>query len=86
MKKIFNCIGFFGILLLSSGCRRMSTDFNERKASVLETCHTCTFVMSERRYYACDTGKQPNIIYQVYFKNGGWFFKASDIDHLVRIN
>ncbi len=64
----------------------MFTSFPERKASVLKACPTCTFVMSESRYYACDTAKRPNIIYQVYFKSGGWYYSASDIDHLVRIN
>ena len=84
--KRFSFIGFFGILFLSGGCKRMVTDFDEQKASVLKSCPTCTFVKSEGYFYACDTGRQPNIVYRVYFKSGGWFYKASDIDHFTRIN
>lgn len=58
----------------------------ERAAGVRKVCPHCTFVTSENRYYAVDTSKQPNIIYIVDFKNGGWFYTASDVDHLIRVN
>jgi hypothetical protein len=64
----------------------MVADYSERLKGVQKVCPTCNFVMSERSYYAVDTSKQPNIIYQVYFKSGGIWYKASDVDHLVRIN
>jgi len=83
MKKLI-----IAALLISalSSCRNMQADYAERKAGVLKVCPTCTFVTSEMHYYACDTNVQPNIIYQVYFRNGGLWYKASDVDHLVRIN
>jgi hypothetical protein len=64
----------------------MVADYSERLKGVQKVCPTCNFVMSEHRYYAVDTSKQPNIIYQVYFKDGGVWYKASDVDHLIRIN
>ena len=73
------------ILLLSS-CSSMVADYSERLKGVQKVCPTCNFVMSEHSYYAVDTAKQPNIIYQVYFKSGGIWYKASDVDHLVRVN
>lgn len=73
------------ILLLSS-CSSMVADYSERLKGVQKVCPTCDFVTSENRYYAVDTAKQPNIIYQVYFKGGGIWYKASDVDHLIRIN
>ncbi len=83
MKKI--AIG--ALLLLSIGsCRNTVANYAERAAGVHKVCPTCNFVMSERDYYAVDTSKQPNIIYKVHFKNGGYWFKASDVDELVRIN
>jgi hypothetical protein len=75
------------LLLLSiSSCRSTQADYTERAMGVRKVCPHCTFVMSEHTYYAVDTSKQPNIIYQVSFKIGGCFFKASDVDHLIRIN
>jgi hypothetical protein len=83
MKKI--AIG--ALLLLSIGsCRNTVANYAERAAGVHKVCPTCNFVMSERDYYAVDTSQQPNIIYKVHFKNGGYWFKASDVDELVRIN
>lgn len=83
MKKLI----IVALLALSiSSCRSMQADYNERAMGVRKVCPHCTFVMSEHTYYAVDTSKQPNVIYQVSFKIGGWFFKASDVDHLIRIN
>jgi hypothetical protein len=75
------------LLITLVGCKRMVADYEERRDSVKKICPTCTaLVLSENRYYTADTSKQPNVIYQVYFKAGGWYYKASDVDHLVRIN
>ena len=81
MKKIL----FASILLLTS-CRGCVTTFSERKASVQKICPTCTFVMSEGQYFAVDTLTKPNVIYKVRFKEGGLYYKASDVDNLVRVN
>ena len=81
MKKLL----VIGLMLFAS-CRNMSTDYVERKAGVDKVCSKCSFVVSEGSYYAVDTLKQPNVIYKVVFKPGGWYFKASDVDHLIRIN
>ena len=81
MKKLL----FIGLVLFAS-CRNMNADYAERKAGVNQVCNKCTFVLSEGSYYAVDTCKQPNLIYRVVFKPGGVWFKASDVDHLIRIN
>jgi hypothetical protein len=79
------CIG--SVLLLSiAGCKKTMADYEERAAGVHKVCPKCTFVTSENRYYAVDTSKQPNIIYIVAFKGGGWYYSASDVDHLIRVN
>ena len=72
--------------LMMVSCRGCFTSYPERKASVLKVCPTCTFVTSEGQYVAVDTAKRPNIVYRVYFKDGGMYYNASDVDHLVRIN
>lgn len=82
MKKIIAV----ALLLSTISCRSTVADYNERAMGVRKVCPHCTFVMSERDYYAVDTSRQPNIIYKVDFKNGGYWFKASDVDHLIRIN
>jgi hypothetical protein len=64
----------------------MYADYKERAEGVRKVCPNCTFVTSEGRYYAVDTSKQPNIIYIVCFKSGGYYYTASDVDHLVRVN
>ena len=82
-------IGIIFLLLIIvsfSSCKQMVADYAERKEGVNKVCATCTFVMSENSYYAVDTSKQPNIIYKVIFRSGGYFYKASDVDHLIRIN
>ena len=83
MKKI---IAVALLALSISSCRSMQADYNERAMGVRKVCPHCTFVISEKRYYAVDTSKQPNIIYQVSFKIGGYWFKASDVEDLIRIN
>jgi hypothetical protein len=82
MKKL--ALG--ALLLLSMSCKRMAADYEERAAGVHKICPHCTFVTSEDWFYAVDTSKQPNVIYRVHFKAGGYFYKASDVDHLIRIN
>ncbi|MEY4332819.1 MAG: hypothetical protein RLZZ196_1557 [Bacteroidota bacterium] len=80
-------IALGALLLLSiTSCRRTVADYEERAAGVRKVCPHCTFVTSENRYYAVDTSKQPNIIYIVSFKSGGFFYTASDVDHLIRVN
>lgn len=83
MKKLIIII-LFSIGL--SSCRGCFADFEERRIGVKKVCPTCTFVKSEDFFYASDTSKQPNIIYRVYFKEGGMYYTASTVDHLVRIN
>ena len=83
MKKLMILIG---ICFIFNSCKKMNADYKERLEGVKQVCPNCTFVMSEMQYYACDTSKQPNIVYKVYFRSGGLFYKASDVDHLVRIN
>ena len=83
MKKIL--LLAISCLLLSS-CKNMNADYQERLDGVHKVCPNCTFVLSEQQYYACDTSKQPNLVFKVYFRSGGWFYKASDVDHLVRVN
>lgn len=84
MRKLIYLL-FFMIVTCSS-CRKMNSSFSERKASVLKVLPKASFVYSEGYYYAVDTVKQPNVIYRVYFKAGGIFYTASDIDLLIRIN
>lgn len=73
-------------LLALVGCRGCFADYGQRKAGVLKVCPTCTFVRSENTYYAVDTAKRPNIIYRVIFRNGGAYYKAGDVDELIRVN
>jgi hypothetical protein len=85
MKEIKTTLALC-VLVLSSSCSSMSADYIERLKGVQKVCPTCNFVTSENRFYAVDTSKRPNIIYMVHFKFGGLLYKASDVDHLVRIN
>lgn len=87
MKRVFLAM----VLLASfSSCKKMNADYSERKAGVNKVCPKCNFVTNnwsgQTMYYAVDTSIQPNIIYQVEFKTGGWNYSASDVDHLVRVN
>jgi hypothetical protein len=80
-------ITIVALLALSiTGCKRMMADYESRLAGVHKVCPHCTFVTSEHTFYAVDTSKQPNIIYIVAFKGGGWYYTASDVDHLIRVN
>lgn len=72
--------------ILFSSCKGCYADYNERLQGVKKVCPTCTFVRSEGAYYAVDTSQQPNVIYKVHFKEGGFYYKASDVDNLVRVN
>lgn len=82
MKKLIILLSLFAFV----SCKRMAADYESRKVGVLKVCPNCTFVLSEGQYFAADTSKQPNIIYKIYFKSGGVFYTASDVDHLVRVN
>jgi len=82
MKKLL----FILLPLFIISCRGCFADFEQRKAGLQKVCPSCTFVMSEGNYFAVDTTVQPNIIYKVIFKDGGAYYKASDVDHLIRIN
>jgi hypothetical protein len=83
MKKLL----FLLVLpILFSSCKGCYADYNERLQGVKKVCPNCTFVLSENYYYAVDTAKQPNVIYKVHFKDGGIHYKASDVDHLIRVN
>ena len=80
-------IAIVALLALSTtGCKRTMADYEERAAGVHKVCAHCIFVTSEYTFYAIDTSKQPNIIYIVDFKYGFWFYTASDVDHLIRVN
>ncbi len=83
MKKLI--LGAF-LIISSLSCKRMAADYESRLHGVQKVCPKCSYVLSEGRYYAVDTCKQPNIIYIVTFKAGGWLYTASDVDHLTRVN
>jgi len=80
-----NLLIILSVIILSS-CKGCFADFEQRKAGVQKVCPNCTYVLSESQHYAVDTSVQPNIIYKVIFKTGGAYFKASDVDHLIRVN
>lgn len=83
MKQlIFMCL----LALLLPSCKSCQASYEERRKGVQVVCPTCNFVTSENTYYAVDTAKQPNIIYRVDFKAGGWYYKASDVNQLIRVN
>lgn len=69
-----------------TGCRSCVANYEQRRAGVQKICKGCTYVRSEQMDIAVDTTKQPNIVYGVYFCNGGYYYNAWDVDHLVRIN
>ena len=77
-----------GALLLMSiaSCKRMTATYESRLAGIKKVCPNCTFVTSEGSYFAQDTSKRPNVIYKVYFSAGIFYYDASTVDHLVRIN
>ena len=74
------------IAVVFASCKGCESSHLERKEGVLRVCPKCTFVESQNEYYATDTSKQPNIIYKVRFKAGGIWYKASDVDDLIRVN
>ena len=82
MKNLLKFIPTIGILALTS-CRGCYADYQERQAALKKICPTCILTRGPQgRYYAADTSVNPNIIYIVYFKPGGIYYKASDIDDL----
>jgi len=66
------------IALTVTSCAR----YEKKLEGVKKVCPTCTFVDSENRYYACDTSKQPNIVYRVWFMP----FQPAVVKELTRIN
>lgn len=74
------------VIIILSSCRGCYADYAERKKGVQQVCPTCNYVRSENMDFAVDTAKQPNIIYRVVFRQGGVYYKASDVDHLIRVN
>ena len=94
MKNLL--LAIIAVFLLNS-CKKMTADYESRKAGVLKVCPKCNFISNSApyggskygnniQYFAVDTSVIPNIIYQVDFKSGGIFYTASDVDHLIRIN
>lgn len=82
MKKI---LIYLIITITFSGCRSCYADYSQRKAGVKKVCPKCTFTCSENMYIAVDTTKNPNIIYKVRFRMGGFYHTASDVDELIKI-
>jgi hypothetical protein len=82
MKKLIFILLTVGLF----SCKGCFTTYESQKAGVNKVCPTCTFVHSERDFYAVDTSKQPNIVYIVYFKPGGLYHTASEVNYLVRVN
>lgn len=83
MKKILLLLTISTLLV---GCKGCFSTYEQRKQGINAVCKSCTFVMSEHTYYAVDTSKQPNVIYQVQFRNGGFYHNAWEVDELIRIN
>ena len=76
------------LLLISTcltGCRSCYADYSQRKAGVQKVCPGCIYSVSERLHIAQDTTKQPNVVYEVTFCQGGFYYNAWDVDHLTRI-
>lgn len=82
MKKLF----LFAALAVSlTSCKSCTSTYASRKAGVQKVCKDCIFINSEEMNIAVDTSEQPNIIYKVYFRPGGIYYTASDVDKLVKI-
>ncbi len=82
MKRI---LAILAISITLTGCRSCYADYSQRRAGVQKVCPGCIYTVSENMHIAQDTTKQPNIIYKVYFCNGGFYYNAWDVDHLTRI-
>ena len=83
MKKL---ILFILMAVTMSSCKSCYFNYEQRRAGVQKVCKGCTYVRSEGFDIAVDTTKQPNIVYRVIFCNGGIYYNAWDVDHLVRVN
>lgn len=81
MKNLIKLIVIIAIATLTS-CKGCVADYQERVQGLQKVCPNCLLSTQYNTYYAIDTSKQPNIVYIVYFKPGGVFYKASDVDHL----
>jgi len=68
-----------------TGCKSCSSTYASRKAGVQKVCPKCIYINSENMHIAVDTSTQPNIVYEVYFKGGGIYYTASDVDQLIKI-
>jgi predicted RNA-binding Zn-ribbon protein involved in translation (DUF1610 family) len=82
MKKIL----LLATLVVSlTSCKSCTSTFASRKAGVQKVCPKCDYINSENMFIAIDTSKQPNTIYKVIFKQGGFYYTASDVDELIKI-
>ena len=70
----------------ATSCRSCTSSYQTQLEGVRKVCPNCSFVKSEGLYYAVDTSKRPNVIYIVRFKEGGYYYTASDVDALIRVN
>ena len=82
MKKLFL---FVALATSLSSCKSCTSTFASRKAGVQKVCKKCDYINSENMNIAIDTSKQPNQIYKVEFKMGGFYYTASDVNRLVKI-
>jgi predicted RNA-binding Zn-ribbon protein involved in translation (DUF1610 family) len=82
MKKLFLIVT---LLVSLTSCKSCTSTYASRKAGVQKVCPKCIYINSERMNIAIDTTQQPNIVYQVYFKSGGIYYTASDVEELVKI-
>lgn len=82
MKKLF----LFAVLAASLvSCKSCTSTYASRKAGVRKVCNGCIYINSEQMNIAIDTTTQPNIVYKVKFKSGGFYYTASDVDALIKI-
>jgi len=82
MKKIL----LLATLAMSlTGCKSCTSTYASRKAGVQKVCPKCIYINSEQMNVAIDTSVQPNLIYKVYFKGGGIYYTASDVDQMIKI-
>jgi len=82
MKKLFLIIT---LLVSLTSCKSCTSTYASRKAGVQKVCPKCMYINSERMNIAVDTSQQPNLVYEVYFKSGGIYYTASDVEELVKI-
>lgn len=82
MKKLFLIVT---LLVSLTSCKSCTSTYASRKAGVQKVCPKCIYINSERMNIAVDTSQQPNLVYEVYFKPGGIYYTASDVEELVKI-